>query len=364
MSFCDDADVPRPRPTRKQRPASATIRHQGMSTAGTKQLRPASAPSARRSVSADTDGAWPALGSTLEDTEDSEYTSVLQMEPEPEPEPNSQLKTKPAPETQQQLQLGSSPASGLMPTRRFEIDNLVAQLHGALDRAQGREWGHRKLVCGAVLDAIADCDASTAALLRRVGSEMSGAVEPNHHLGAGSPKLSTPDGKTYCQHCDAAKQQAAHNELKVARERAARAEAAAAHLQRQVSLERSKSRDSTKRAEELEAENLRLRTSQRPAQAPNEPAALRASSEYSWDGHSEQTSGSSSDESEEEENTGTAMLGLSSISGRPSMGSTSVAMEVAVQAVAVTDYAPPIRCKRASHLPTRAGAVTPISLTL
>jgi hypothetical protein len=58
------------------------------------------------------------------------------------------------------------------------------------------------------------------------------------------------------------------------------------------------------------------------------------------------------------------MLGLSSISGRPSMGSTSVAMEVAVQAVAVTDYAPPIRCKRASHLPTRAGAVTPISLTL
>mgnify|MGYP007125050691 CR=1 FL=1 len=368
VSFCDDADKPRPRPSRKQRPASATVRHQGLDVAGTKQLRPArpaSAPSARRWVSAaaETGGVWPALDSTLEDVDGNECMSVLQPEPEREPEPKAGLKTQPEAVSELQPQTGSRPTSGLAsPQQRFEIDNLVAQLHRALDRAQGREWGHRKLVCGAVLDAVADCDASTAALLRRVGSEMSGGIEPSHPEGESSSKLSSADGKSSCQHCDAAKQLAAQTEVKAARERATRAEAAAAHLQRQVSLERSRTRDASKRAEELEAENHRLRTGQGPGQAPDGLVALRASSEYSWDGHSEQTT--SSEESDDEK-VGAAMLGLSSTFGRPPMGSAALAMEpVVLAADAVTDYAPPIRCGGASHLPTRAGGITPMSLTL
>jgi hypothetical protein len=386
VSFCADADRPRPRPTRKQRPASASARASGgadtVQASHARPARPASAPSSRRAQRAtfqqltESESAWPALCSTEEDVDGTEEESGSESESDSESEPELEPEPEPEPEPQ--------PGTRSTPQHHPEgVDGLLGQLHDALDRAQGRGWDHRKLVCGAVLDALADRDTAAAALLRRVGSEMSGLGEPSAGGGGGgSPKLKPirrphdlANEAANCSHCGAAKAGAgADDELKSTRDRMARAEAAAAHLQRQVSLERSRARDAAKRAEELEVELQNLRAASGSSSAHPAPAgvgtagaaALRASSEYSWDGHSDKTTGSESseddDEEEEEENGGDARrMGLSSECGRPSIGcSVSVALQPLqplqqAAAPAVTDYAPPVTRSGAGLLPLTMG---------
>ena len=357
VSFFDDsvmdvmpADVAaassRPRGGRaraKQRPASARPASAGAPATGRrKKTRPASAPSSRHSqkvtsqlLRVESESSWPSLSATMEDSPESE-TEQSEPEPEPEPEPEAPMR--------------------LAPIQAAGADTLL-ELHGALDAVQGRGWDQRRLVCGAVLDALADRDASAAGLLRRIGSEMSGVGEVLSPAG-GSPKVKPPhkppasDGASCCAQCgtekDAAAAAAAASELKAGRERTARAEAAAAHLQRQVSLERSKARDLTKQLEELQAQLQQQLQTAAPASTVAAGAALRAStsslwasSEYSWDGHSDHdgTDCSESSEEGEQEDANLGTIGLSSAAGRPRMGAAFASIPLQ------TDYAPPMAAR-------------------
>ena len=310
VSFCDDRSMAADGRPRGRRPASAKGPGAGAGGAPRRRkARPASAPAVRKGAAASE--SWPSLPDV-----DAAESQPAAIETTPSPEPRAAVRR-----------------SGGAPKRRGDE---YAELHAALDRAHGGGWTERRLVCGAVLDALADTQPQLAGLLRRIGAEI-----PDREATAddgrafGSPKLKTRQAPSRtasgCQHCgsfvDKEQAEEMRQEVQRSRERMARAEAAAAHLQRQVALERSRVRELDERLQKLSAEK---RPEQQQQQASAGPLRASYESEYSWDSSEEEEQ----EEREDNEQTQAARVGLSGSLGRPLMGTAAVSL-------GVTDYAPP-----------------------
>ena len=327
VSFCDDRSMAADGRPRGRRPASAKGPGAGAGGAPRRRkARPASAPAVRKGGAASE--SWP----SLPDVDAADNQTAIETTPSPEPR-------------------AAVRRSGGAPTRRGDE---YAELHAALDRAHGGGWTERRLVCGAVLDALADTQPQLAGLLRRIGAEIPDREAPADDGRAfGSPKLKTRQAPSRtasgCQHCgsfvDKEQAEEMRQEVQRSRERMARAEAAAAHLQRQVALERSRVRELDERLQKLSAEK---RPEQQQQQASAGPLRASYESEYSWDSSEEEEQ-----EGEGNERTAPARVGLSGSLGRPLMGTAAVSL-------GVTDYAPP---RIPAALPARAPPPPPAAAT-